>query len=286
MAIAGFSVPDSVGRVFYPNQPGHAMIANLVLYQMRARKALSLKELPPPQDPTSLGDSCQLPPSPACNATLSRTWTSRDAADAGVTAFCASHLSVKGAAGKTTSGVFNDPKSLDYMSVSIAWEDDVSIGENQCNAWFKTVIDGCSIPTATDNRDNWKHGGSIGFADNATLSIEPLVIRRLWDKPKSMDPHCNGLDNNHYVTHDTLRDNIKDYCSESARQIVAVGGSTFAKEYNAQTPDHLSLTRIWPTGPMSFQVFEEECIYYLATIMDGCDVPSPSSHPLNWKYGG
>lgn len=45
MRIAHFLVPDSGGRVFYPQQGGHTMIANLIMYQMGARNADSLNYL-------------------------------------------------------------------------------------------------------------------------------------------------------------------------------------------------------------------------------------------------
>ena len=282
-AIAGYFVPDSVGRVFHPQQAGHAMIANIILYAMAQRNAASLNVAFPPENLTNIGDSCLLPPSPACNGSSTDTWTSRDAAVSAVSSFCNNYANVAGSAGKTTSATFN-PNTLDYMSVSITWDDDDAIGEAQCNGWFDTVVDGCDIPDPGDS--NVKHGGSIGFATNATLSIDPLVMQRIWDKGKATGQQCNGINNEHYVTQSTLAGNIQDFCTASAGQNIANSGSTFTKDYNVGTPDHVTLTTIWPNGLLNYQVFADECNYYLSTIMNGCDIPNGNSNPMDWKHGG
>ena len=280
-AIAGYVVPDSVGRVFHPNQAGHAMIANLIMYEMSARVAKSIGPKVPSQNLTDIGESCLLTPSPACSGGSTDTWAARDAEVSAVTSFCSNYQNTAGSAGKTTSSVFNQ-NSLDYLNVSIQWGDDVSIGENQCNAWFDTVIDGCD----TDGSD--KHGGSIGFAQNATLKVTPLVMRRQWDGGQPTAHQCNGISGNHYVTQSTLASNIQDFCTASAAQPngIANSGSTFTKDYNTGTPDYVTLKTTWPSGALNYQVFVDECNYYMNTIMNGCDVPSSGNNPLNWKGGG
>lgn len=282
-AIAGFFVPDSVGRVFHPQQAGHAMIANIILYTMAQRNAAALNVAFPPVNLTDIGGSCPLPPSPACNGSSTDTWTSRDAAVSAVSSFCSNYANVAGSAGKTSSATFN-ANTLDYLSVSIAWDDDDAIGEAQCNGWFDTVVDGCDIPGAGGS--NVKHGGSIGFAANATLSIDPLVMQRIWDKGKATGQQCNGINNQNYITQSTLAANIKDFCTASAGQNIANSGSTFTKDYNTGTPDHVTLTTTWPKGSLNYQVFADECNYYLSTIMNGCDIPNGDSNPMNWKHGG
>ena len=281
--VAGYFVPDSVSRVFHPQQAGHAMIANVILYTMAQRNAASLNVAFPPEDLTNIGSSCPMPPNPACDGTSTNTWTSRDAAVSAVSSFCGNYVNVAGSAGKTSSATFNR-NTFDYMSVSISWDDDYAIGEAQCNGWFDTVVDGCDIPGAGDS--NVKHGGSIGFATNATLSLEPLVMQRIWDKGKGTGQQCNGVNNQHYVTQSTLAANIQDFCKASVGQKIANSGSSFTKDYNAGTPDHVTLTTSWPNGPLSYQVFADECNYYLGTIMDGCDIPNGNSNPMNWKHGG
>ena len=279
-SIASYLVPDSVGRAFHPQQAGHALIANLIMYTMASRAAVSMGMQPPTQELKNIGSSCPMAPSPACSGSSSDTWFSRDAAISAVSSFCQNYANLAGTAGKKTSATFN-PKSFDYLSISIAWDDDISLGENQCNNWFDTVVDGCDTSTTTS-----KHGGSIGFAANATLSIDSLVMRRLWDGGKVSTPRCNGIDNNHYITQSTLAANIEDYCSASAGQRLVTSGSTFSKDYNAGTPDHVTLTTQWPSGPLSYQVFQEECTYYMSVVTNNCDIPSGSINPLNWKHGG
>lgn len=280
-SVTSYFVPDSMSRVFHPQQGGHAMIANLIMYTMASRNAKSMGQKFAPQDLMDIGGSCPLPPSPACNGSSSDTWATRDAAISAAASFCSGYTNLAGSTGTTTSGTFNE-NSLDYLSVSISWDDDISIGENQCNAWFDTVIDGCDTTGST------KHGGSIGFAANATLSVDPLVVRQEWDGGQATAHQCNGINNNNYVTRSTLAGNIQDFCTASVAQPngIANAGSTFTQDYNANTPNHVTLTTTWPPGPRNFQIFPDECNYYLGTIMDGCDVPSPSSNPSNWKHGG
>ena len=281
MSLVAPFVPATLKRVFHPQKGGYAMIANLIMYAMAARNAASLGTDIPPRNLTDTGDSCPLPPSPACDGSSSDTWSSRDSAISAVASFCADYQNLAGSAGKMNSATFNNG-SLDYLSVSIAWDDDVSIGENQCNNWFGTVVDGCD----TNSSGNLKHGGSVGFATNATLSVDPLVMRRQWDGPHIMNPQCNGLANDNYVTQATLLTNIQDFCAQSAAQNIAISGSTFTKDYNAGTLEHVTLTTTWPTGILNFQVFPDECNYYMSTITNGCDVPSPDNNPMNWKHGG
>ena len=98
------------------------------------------------------------------------------------------YANLAGTAGKITSATFN-PNSFDYLSISTAWDEDLSLGENQCNNWFEIVVDGCDTSTTTS-----KHGGSIGFASNVTLSTDSLVMRQLWDGGKVSTPRCDGID--------------------------------------------------------------------------------------------
>ena len=282
-SIAGFFVPDSVGRVFHPQQGGHAMIANMILYAMAKRNAASLNVAFPPEKLTDIAGSCLLPPRATCHGSSTDTWTSRDGAVSAVSSFCSNYANVAGSAGKSSSATFN-LNTFDYMSVSIDWNDDDNIGEAQCNAWFDTVVDGCDIPGPRDS--NVKHGGSIGFGTNAKLSIEPLVMQRIWDKGKATDRQCKGIGNKNYITQSALASNIQDFCKVSAGQKIAKSGSTFTKEYNVGTPDHVTITTKWPTGPLNYQVFAEECNYNLNTIMNGCDAPNGNSNPMNWKHGG
>ena len=281
-AVLSYFIPDSTSRVFHPQQGGHAMIANLIMYTMAARTAKSMGQTYAPQNLTDIGASCPLPPSPACNGSSSDTWAARDAAISAASSFCSGYSNLAGSTGKTTSGTFNQ-NSLDYLSISVNWNDDISIGENECNAWFETVIDGCDTTGST------KHGGSIGFAANATLSVDPLVVRWEWDGGQATAHQCNSINNNNYVTRSTLAANVQDFCTASASHANGIGaaGSNFTQDYNANTPNHVTLVTTWPPGPLNFQIFSDECKYYMGTIMDGCDVPnSAGSNPMNWKHGG
>ena len=274
-------VPDSWIRVFHPNQFGHVMVANLVLYAIAAQNAKSMGQTYPPQNLTIDDASCPLPPAPACNGSGTDAWAGRDAVVSAAEAFCGDFTNMVGSPGKTASATFND-NSLDYLSLSITYNDGFNLGEDQCESWFDSVADSC------DTNGMAKHGGSIGYAANATLSIDPLVVRAEFDGGKASNIECYGVSNNRYVTQGTLAANIQDYCAASAAQPngIAYGGLSFNKPYNANTPDYMTLTTAWPQGPRNFQIFEDECIFYMNSIMNGCDVPGDVDNPMNWKHGG
>ena len=280
-AVLGWFIPDSVSRVFHPQQGGHAMITNLVLYNMASKNAASLGLTMPPQNLSFAGDSCPLPPSPACNGDGSDRWMSRTSAISAVSSFCSNYQNLAGSTGKDATVTFN-PNSLDYVRVTIDWEDDFTIGEGQCNSWFDTVVDGCD----TSSDGNLKHGGSIGYVANASLSVEPLVIRRKWDGGQASNAKCNGESTTKYLDQETLASNIQDFCTKSAAQNIVTSGTTFTQDYNEGTPDFVTLATSWPNGVYDYQVFQDECSYYLSVVMNGCDAPNGKSNPMNWKHGG
>ena len=280
-AVLSWLIPDSVSRVFHPQQGGHAMIANFVLYNMASRNAASIGTKMPPQNLSITDSSCPLPPSPACDGDGTDRWMSRTGAISAVSSFCSNYQNLAGSAGKDATVTFN-PNSLDFVRLTIAWQDDFSIGEGQCNSWFDTVVDGCD----TNSDGNLKHGGSIGYAANATLSVDPLVIQREWDGGRNSNVQCNGLSTDSYLDQSTLASNIQDFCTKSVGQKIAKSGSAFTQDYNKGTPDWVTLTTTWPTGVYDFQIFQDECNYYLGVVTNGCNVPNGDSNPMNWKHGG
>ena len=176
-----------------------------------------------------------------------------------------------GSSGTTGSEVFNRD-SFDYMNVSISWDDDYSsIVEQGCTAMLGVVTDGCDIPSEGDT-DNLKHGGTISYrnpAANATLRIEPLVMKRVWDRWNGIPPkQCNDMTSNNYMDTATLDANINDFCKVmSARPGgIAESGSQFTQTYNDDRPNRVDLTINWPLGPRNYQIFREECLYYMSTL--------------------
>ena len=127
-AITRYFVPDSIGRVFHPQQAGHALIGNMILYTVAQRNAASLNVAFPLGDFTNTGGSCSVPSSPACNGSSTDIWTSRAAAVSAVSSFCSNYANLAGSAGNIFSATFSQD-TLDYMSISIAWDDDDAIGE-------------------------------------------------------------------------------------------------------------------------------------------------------------
>lgn len=169
-----------------------------------------------------------------------------------------------------TSETFNRD-SLDYMNVSISWEGDAVLGEHSCSAWLDVLTDGCDVPSGGNNPENLKHGGLISYQSrvtNASLSIEPLVVRRMWDKGRAGGQLCNGVGTNHYVDQATLDANIIEYCNNSKAQPngIGVSGLTFRQNLNVGTPSQLDISTTWPSGPRNYQIFEEECRYYLSVV--------------------
>ena len=178
---------------------------------------------------------------------------------------------LKGSNGAMTSGIFN-PNSFDYMDVSINWNEDANIGQHSCEAWLDVVTDGCDVPNSSgSNADNLKHGGAIAYQSkvvNASLNIEPLVMRRIWDKGHAGGQQCNDVSTNNYLDQETLQSNINDFCAKSAAQSngIANSGSTFSQKYNDGTPDRVVLTTEWPQGPRNYQIFQDECNYYMGLL--------------------
>lgn len=155
------------------------------------------------------------------------------------------------------------------MNVSIRWDDKANIGEHSCSAWLDVVTDGCNVPLP--GADNLKHGGSIPYKSNvvnATMIIEPLVVRREWNGGKAGGHKCNPITSNHYIDQDTLQSNVVDFCKQSAAQPrgIAQSGSKFSKVFNDGTPDRVELTTKWPTGPRDYQIFQDECTYYMGVL--------------------
>ena len=165
-----------------------------------------------------------------------------------------------------TSATFNS-ESADYMNVSISWDDDANLGEHNCYAWLDTIADACDTQTNGDG----KHGGAIAYeshAVNATLRIEPLVMKRMWNKGQAGGQQCNDVSSNHYMDQETLSSNIDAFCKQSAAQDngIADSGSAFTQTFNDDRPDRVEISTEWPTGPRNYQIFEEECRYYLGVI--------------------
>lgn len=157
------------------------------------------------------------------------------------------------------------------MNVSIMWNTNGVIGEHSCAAWLDVVTDGCSVPIAGSNAQSMKHGGTIAYHSdivNATLTIEPLVMRRIWDKGQAGGQQCTSVSTHNYLDQMTLQQNVIDYCKASAAQPdgIAVSGSTFSKTFNDGTTDGVSISTTWPRGPRNYQIFEEECLYYLGVL--------------------
>jgi len=173
---------------------------------------------------------------------------------------------MKGQSGSTTSATFG-LSSANYMNVSISWNDNANLGEHSCYAWLDTVTDACDTQTSGDG----KHGGAITYesqAVNATLKIEPLVMKRIWNKGKAGGEECNQVSSNYYMDQETLTANIEDFCKQSAGQPngIAESGSKFTRTFNDGRPDRVEISTEWPTGPRSYQIFVEECQYYLGVI--------------------
>lgn len=176
---------------------------------------------------------------------------------------------LKGSVGATTSRIFH-ADSPDYMNVSVNWDADANIGEHSCAAWLAAVTDGCDVPR--DHKDsNAKHGGTIAYESqvtNATMRIEPLVMKRIWNRGRAGGQQCDSTDSRFYVDQATLQSNIDEYCTKFAAQPggIAESGSTFRSTFNDDRPDRVEIVTQWPRGPRDYQIFEDECRYYMAVI--------------------
>lgn len=284
--VTKFFVSDSTTRVFHPTQNGHALIANLILYQMAAVNAKKLGVTDFPAElVTQSGQQVPQIPGAFCQTVSSDSWTSRDPMFNAVKAFCADPRNLRGdQPGQRISGLFN-ANSFDYLKIEIDFNEPGSIGQHTCEAWLDAVTDSCDVA----NADNSKHGGAITYngAVNATMNIFPLVVRQIFDQGKVTDKTCNDNSNSFYLDANQLDNNIQNYCQRSAAQPggIANAGSSFSMTFNDGTPSKVKLTTTWPLGERNFQLFREECVYYMNLLSADCNVPD-STNPLNWKHGG
>ncbi|KAF7186645.1 Lipase 1 [Pseudocercospora fuligena] len=295
-SISRLLVSDTTARVFHPTQGGHALIANLILYQMTADRAMSLGVDYPQEFVNGTGDAIPEPFNPTCNLDSSNTWTSRDAMTQAVSDFCSDPSLLRGTA-NTLNSINAWAETLDYVNISVTWAQDGNISQHSCLSWLGVATDGCNVPDPADtSAENNKHGGSIEYESpdvNATFSIEPLVLRQIWNGGQAtIGQQCNGPDTLFYLDQPTLQANIQSYCKESAAQPpfnhvgLADAGATFWMTSNDGTPSRVDLITEWPAeGPRSFEIFEEECQYYMSVINNGCSIPDPNES-LNWKHGG
>lgn len=267
-------VPDSVSRVFHPTQAGHFLIANAVMWHMASV-----------QNPGSIGPevetlaslelSCPIPPTPKCKGSGTDTWSDRDATVSAISEFCSQGENINGAAGHLVSEVYGND-SLSYVNLSVTWNATSAMGDGTCKTYFMTALDSC------DTDSGLKHGGSIEYRD-AELTITPLVVQREWEGGRPDYHVCNGLDHKKYVRQSLLASNIQDYCSKSGNNSIANDDFLFSLDYNVGTPNAVTISTQWPIGNRHFKIFEEECNYYLRTVMDGCET---ADNAMNWKHGG
>lgn len=110
-------------------------------------------------------------------------------------------------------------------------------------SWLDVVMDGCDVLT---DGENFKHGGTIDSnypTVDATLRIEPLVMRRIWNGYTSDDKKRNPVDSNNDFDHELFEANIGAYCTDPARREIAESGSVFTQTFNDGTPDRVVLRR-------------------------------------------
>lgn len=175
---------------------------------------------------------------------------------------------LRGVKDASTNNVFNE-NTLNYMNLSIAWQQNANISQQSCEAWFGIVTDGCDVPHDGQNAANLKHGGTIGYQSdtvNATLTVEPLIVRRMFDKGKADKHQCNDVGSKRYLSQATLDDNINKYCSDSASKGIGNRSTAFVRDYNDDTPSRVQLRTEWPPGWREYQIFEEECKYYMGVL--------------------
>jgi hypothetical protein len=177
----------------------------------------------------------------------------------------------RGLAGTTTNATSN-LGSLDYVKVSIDWEEDGAIEEHSCMAWLNVITDGCDVPDEDSgaNAENLKHGGSIAYYSdsvNATFNIDSLVMRRIWSGGQATTHSCSEQKYYH-IYQETLKSNVEDYCEKLSgfTDGIATACAEFFQIYNDDSADRVTLKTEWPTGERSYQIFREECEYYMNVI--------------------
>jgi hypothetical protein len=103
-------------------------------------------------------------------------------------------------------------------------------------------------------------GGTVDFANEASLSISPPTIRQIFSQGKDGSVQCSN-NTESYIDQSTHLFNIIEFCFQLVNQTTGVATSYtfFEREYNIGTPDHLGLSVDWPVSKYNYAIFEEEC---------------------------
>lgn len=131
-----------------------------------------------------------------------------------------------------------------------------------------------------DNGSNLKHGGTVEYRNvnaNATLSIQPLTVRRIWDGGRT--DKCEATDHwegdNKIQRQDIRRRELTGYChgdalrkQEENDRDFADPGSHFAMKMDVSPLDGaMQLLVEWPRGEQAYQIFPDECVYFFSKLM-------------------
>ena len=103
---------------------------------------------------------------------------------------------------------------------------------------------------------------------NATFNVDPLVLRRIWSGGQATAYNCSEQKYYH-MDQEPLKDNIEDYCEKASgfTDGIAEAGSEFSQVYNEDSADRVALKTEWPSGQRDYQIFKDECEYYMNKVL-------------------
>lgn len=171
--------------------------------------------------------------------------------------------------------------TFDYLNISISCDTDGAIGEHACRAWLDAVTDGCDVPNDDgENSSNLKHGGAVKCQNvnaNATLRIQPLTMRRIWNGGRT--ENCTATDHwegdDKIQRQDIRRRELTVFCEgdalgeqEDNDRDFAVPGLRFSRKMDVSPLDGAMQLQIeWPRGEQAYQIFPSECVYVFSQLM-------------------
>ncbi|KAH8812729.1 SGNH hydrolase-type esterase domain-containing protein [Xylogone sp. PMI_703] len=181
---SSISLPDSIGKIFHPNNLGHEVIAAYTLDAIADARASILG-----QDPV-----CPIIDSMTCYSSQGSTaYASSEALNNNIDDFCeyVTDNAPTNEAGWSRSKNYYSG-SLDEYTMAVSLSDHAAaFDEDACKAAISKIINGCDVPSGGSNPMNWKGGGKR-VEGEFTYTVNIYRTNRPWPPPSEPSQQCEG----------------------------------------------------------------------------------------------
>ncbi|KAK3935761.1 SGNH hydrolase-type esterase domain-containing protein [Diplogelasinospora grovesii] len=182
-------IPDSIGKLFHPNEKGHETIASFTTEAIIDARAKILGVTSP---------GCSFPQTATCFSAQGdgyRNYASRYAFYSHTAEFCsdvASHdaPSNAGTANWVAAYTYNQGTADEVLFELRLSNGASAFDEGACNRAVNLILDSCDVDTS-NNAMGWKQGGQ--FVDGSyTYTVGATRTTRPWPYPQSPTASCSG----------------------------------------------------------------------------------------------